>query len=134
MTSSPSTTQPPATQPGRPQWFTPALLISLILLMAVVSFNLLTDLPEFRAEITADLRNFQQETKQNVRREIETAISGVNSRTDTLRAEIKADNQKLASRMDSLDDRMDKTDKLAAELNGRIDQVYQLLLPAKPEP
>ena len=102
--------------------------------MAVVSFNLLTDLQEFRAEIKADLRNFQQETKQNVRREIETAISGVNSRTDTLRAEIKADNQKLASRMDSLDDRMDKTDKLAAELNGRIDQVYQLLLPAKPEP
>lgn len=158
MTSSASTTQPPAAQPS-PQWVTPALLVSLIALMAVISFGLLTELRGFRAEIKADLRNFQQEMKQDLRREIETAIGGVNSRTDTLRAEIKADNQQLASRMDSLDNRMDslndrmdrldgrmdrldgRMDKLGADVNGRMDrldgrmdQVYQLLLPAKPKP
>ncbi|MCY4331627.1 MAG: hypothetical protein OXC96_03800 [Cyanobacteria bacterium MAG CAR1_bin_15] len=151
MTSSASTTQPPAAQPG-PQWLTPALLVSLILFMAVISFGLLTELRGFRAEIKADLRDFQQEMKQDLRREIETAIGGVNSRTDTLRAEIKADNQQLASRMDSLDNHMDslndrmdrlddRMDKLGAALNGRMDklagrmdQVYQLLLPAKPKP
>ncbi|MCY4173475.1 MAG: hypothetical protein OXF25_05335 [Cyanobacteria bacterium MAG CAR3_bin_5] len=151
MTSSASTTQPPAAQPG-PQWLTPALLVSLILFMAVISFGLLTELRGFRAEIKADLRDFQQEMKQDLRREIETAIGGVNSRTDTLRAEIKADNQQLASRMDSLDNHMDslndrmdrldgRMDKLGADLSGRMDkldgrmdQVYQLLLPAKPKP
>ena len=148
MTSSASTTQQPAAQPG-PQWVTPALLVSLILFMAVVSFGLLTDLRGFRAEIKADLRSFQQEMRQEFRREIKTEIGGVNDSMDALRIEIKADNQQLASRMDSLDDHMDKLDgrmdklgadlngrmdRLAAELNGRIDQVYQLLLPAEPKP
>ena len=141
MTSSASTTQQPAAQPG-PQWVTPALLASLIALMAVVSFGLLTDLRGFRAEIKADLRSFQQEVRQEFRREIRTEIGGVNDSMDALRIEIKADNQQLASRMDKLDGRMDKLgadlngrmDRLAAELNGRIDQVYQLLLPAEPKP
>lgn len=126
MTSSASTTQPPAAQPG-PQWLTPALLVSLILFMAVISFGLLTELRGFRAEIKADLRDFQQEMKQDLRREIETAIGGVNSRTDTLRAEIKADNQQLANHMDSLNDRMDRLDgrmdKLGADLSGRMDKL-----------
>ena len=94
------------------------------------------------------MRNFQQEMKQDLRWEIGTATGGVNSRTDTLHAEIKADNQQLASRMDSLDDHMDslddrmdrldsrmdslddhmdrlasRMDKLGADFNGRMDQV-----------
>ena len=109
--------------------------------MAVISFGLPTELRGFRSEIKADLRNFQQEMKQDLRWEIETAIGGVNSRTDTLHAEIKADNQQLASRIDSLDDHMDRLDsrmdslddhmdrlasrmdKLGADFNGRMDQV-----------
>lgn len=145
ITSSASTTPPPAAQPS-PQWITPALLVSLIALMAVISFGLLTelrgfrakiktDLREFRTGIKADLRSFQQEMRQESRREIETAMGGVNSRTDTLRTEIKADNQQLASPMDKPDaDLNGRMDRLTADLNGRIDQVYQLLPPARPKP
>ncbi|CZB11320.1 hypothetical protein FLM9_100 [Candidatus Synechococcus spongiarum] len=112
--------------------------MSLIALMPAVSFGLLTDLRGFRAEIKANLREFGQDAKE----EIEAAIGGGNGSMNALRVEIKADNRKLASRMDSLDGRVDKLgadlndrmDSLAAELSDRIEQIYQLLLPAKPEP
>ena len=55
MTSSPSTTEQPAAQPEH-QRIALALLMSLIALLAAVSFGLLTDSRGFRAEIKSDLR------------------------------------------------------------------------------
>ena len=121
MASSGPTTQPPvAPTQLNTQWVTPALLVSLLALLAVVSFGLLADLRGLRAELRADFRDSQAELradfrdlKQEVKTEIQTAIGGVNTRMDAMAAEIKE--IKASNR----------------EINGRIDQVYQLLLPAK---
>ncbi|MCY3537632.1 MAG: hypothetical protein OXG70_03470 [Cyanobacteria bacterium MAG IRC1_bin_28] len=70
---------------------------------------LLADLRGARAELRADFPDLKQEVKMEIR----TAMGGGNTRMDAMGAEIqeiKASNQ---------------------ELNGRMDQVYQLLPPAR---
>ena len=123
MTSSSgaSTTQPQGAQPQgvQPpairQWVTPALLLSLLALLVLVSFSLLTDLRSSQAEMRADFRNSraellaqmqssQAELRADLRefkQDVQTAIGGVNTRMDGLSAEMKAGQKELNARMDA---------------------------------
>ena len=141
--SSASTTQPQGVQPPAiRQWVTPALLMSLLALLVVVSFSLLSDLrssqaemrADFRnsqaellaqmqssqAEMRADFRNSQAEMRADLRefkQEVQTAIGGVNTRMDQLSGRMDAMGADVNQRLD--------------QVNGRIDLLYQLLAPPR---
>ena len=98
------------------QWITPALLVSLLFLLAVVSFGLLAELHGSRAELQADFRELKQEVRAKVgeintrrdamdrdlKRHVDAMGADLNHRMDGLSAEVKAGRQELNSRMDRL--------------------------------
>ena len=126
------------------QWATPALLISLIALMAVISFNLLTELRGVRAEIKADSRElkgdlradiqeFRAERKddvQKLRDEIKDHFREFRAVLKDATTEMKSDNRELSNHVDALANAFeaDLKDSLTP-INNRIDQMYHLQIP-----
>ena len=146
---------PKASVQVNPQWVTPALLISLIALMAVISFNLLTELREVRAEIKgdlgsmrtefkadnrdmkgdlrADIQAFRAESKEDVQKlheEIKDNFQEFRTALKDAIGEVKSDNRELGNHVDALAQasETDLKDSLMP-INSRIDQIYQLQIP-----
>ena len=128
------------------EWLTPGLVVSTVLslvaLLAVITFGLVaiqlntsaelrSDIKDLRTDLRSDIGDFRTEIIARMDKQ-DTRMDRQDTRMDRQGARMDKQDLRLDQLSARLDQQSERIDDLRVELGGRMDQIYQLLLPTQP--